>query len=305
MFDVALSVPFTLGLIAAFNPCGFAMLPTYLAYFMGIDDKSDDQTLAGNVMRGLLVGAVLTLGFVAVFGTFGFITSNLVSQGTISSKLPWFTLAVGILMIPLGIAMLFGYEINLRLPKMNKGTGSRELGSVFMFGVSYAVVSLGCTAPIFIINVVGSFTRDGVVSGLLTYLAYAFGMGSVIVFLTMALALARGGIARNLRKVLPYINRGSGVLLVLAGLYLAAYGWWEVRILRDPLNAPENRFQKGIEDLQLWLQNTITDFGAGKVGLILLAVIGSLLVYALIGRRRAEVDPPKSDSSKPAMQESA
>ncbi|MGI9603727.1 MAG: cytochrome c biogenesis CcdA family protein, partial [Acidimicrobiales bacterium] len=162
MFDVDLAAPFALGLVAAFNPCGFAMLPTYLAYFIGLEDETDDQSVAGNVMRGLMVGGVMTLGFVAVFGTFGFATSHLVSRSLISEWLPWFTIIVGILMVPLGIAMLFGFELNLRMPRMNKGTGSRQLRSVFAFGVSYAVVSLGCTAPLFLIQVVGSFTREGV-----------------------------------------------------------------------------------------------------------------------------------------------
>ena len=48
---------------------------------------------------------------------------------------------------------------------MNKGTGSRELPSVFMFGVSYAVVSLSCTAPLFINNVVASFSDSSTLDG--------------------------------------------------------------------------------------------------------------------------------------------
>ncbi len=285
MFDVALTPAFALGLIAAFNPCGFAMLPTYLAYFMGLEDDTDDPSVAGNVARGLTVGAVMTLGFVAVFGTFGFVTSHLVSQSVISEYLPWFTIVVGILMVPLGIAMLFGFELNLRLPRMNRGTGSRQLRSVFVFGVSYAVVSLGCTAPLFLITVVGSFTREGVVGGMLTYLVYAFGMGSVIVFLTVALAMARGGIARNLRRVLPYVNRVSGGLLVVAGVYLTLYGWWEVRVLRDPINTPENRAQKWFTDFQTSISRWISDVGPGRVGLVLLGTVTVMVVATQLYRR--------------------
>ena len=42
------------------------------------------------------------------------------------------------------LKQVFGFDPVLRLPKMNKGTGSRELPSMFLFGVSYAVVSLSC-----------------------------------------------------------------------------------------------------------------------------------------------------------------
>ena len=40
MIDVDLAFPLAAGLIAAFNPCGFAMLPAYLAYFLGHEPVS-------------------------------------------------------------------------------------------------------------------------------------------------------------------------------------------------------------------------------------------------------------------------
>ena len=42
MFSADLAFPFTLGLVAAFNPCGFAMLPVYVSFFLGKD--SDTST---------------------------------------------------------------------------------------------------------------------------------------------------------------------------------------------------------------------------------------------------------------------
>ena len=63
--------PFGLGIFAAFNPCGFAMLPAYLSYFLGIESKENDQRRLTTVARGLIVGLIMTMGFIAVFGTFG------------------------------------------------------------------------------------------------------------------------------------------------------------------------------------------------------------------------------------------
>ncbi|MGI9603692.1 MAG: cytochrome c biogenesis protein CcdA, partial [Acidimicrobiales bacterium] len=152
-----------------------------------------------------------------------------------------------------------------------------------------------CTAPLFLIQVVGSFTREGVVGGLLTYLAYAVGMGSVIVFLTIGLAVARGGIARNMRRVLPYVNRVSGALLVLAGIYLALYGWWEVRVLRDPINTPENRLQKWFTDFQTDISNWISDVGPGRIGLFLVGSIAVVVVSTQMYRRSRAVDDETKD----------
>ena len=80
MLDVDLAFPFSLGLVAAFNPCGFAMLPVYVSFFLGNDN--DPTTNAGqSLLRALRVGGSLTLGFITVFGGFGLITAGLLRQG--------------------------------------------------------------------------------------------------------------------------------------------------------------------------------------------------------------------------------
>ena len=60
MFSADLAFPFTLGLVAAFNPCGFAMLPVYVSFFLG---KDADSSTARNIMRALKVGLALTADF--------------------------------------------------------------------------------------------------------------------------------------------------------------------------------------------------------------------------------------------------
>jgi cytochrome c biogenesis protein CcdA len=302
--ELALAFPFSLGMVAAFNPCGFAMLPTYLSYFLGLeggDDSADDPSaLLRNVIRAIVVGVVLTLGFMVVFGTVGLLVETVVNQGTIFERVPYFTVAFGVLIVPLGIAMIWGFNPVLRLPKMSKGTGSRELPSVFMFGVSYAVVSLSCTAPLFIQNVVGSFsnsnTIDGaersyierVVEGTGTFLAYGAGMGAVILFLTLSLAMARSNVARNMRRVLPWVNRVSGVLLVLAGIYLIIYGVWEIQVLNGDIT--ENRLVTQFETMQANVTNWITDTTPQRLGVVaLFGITGALLA----GWRAIERDPVK------------
>ena len=42
MIDVSLALPFTLGIVTTINPCGFAMLPTWLGYFLG-RDRADGE----------------------------------------------------------------------------------------------------------------------------------------------------------------------------------------------------------------------------------------------------------------------
>jgi hypothetical protein len=62
VIDAPFALAFTAGLVATVNPCGFAMLPAYLSYFMGL---ADDDVAAGGpaaVRRGLVIGAVVSSG---------------------------------------------------------------------------------------------------------------------------------------------------------------------------------------------------------------------------------------------------
>ena len=49
------------------------------------------------------------------------------------------------------------------------------LGSIFLFGVSYAIASISCTLPIFLVVVFGTLSRTNFVSGLATFVAYGWG----------------------------------------------------------------------------------------------------------------------------------
>jgi cytochrome c-type biogenesis protein len=223
MAGSSVAIALTSGTLAAFNPCGFAMLPAYLASFVTTDQA--DRPLASRIMRAVRVGASVTAGFLAVFSVIGFAFQGLGSFS--KTVLPILTFVIGLALVVLGIAMLFGYEPKFALPRLNTDSSAKDTKAMFLYGVSYAVVSLGCTLPIFILQVVSSLQRKGIASGLLNYAAYAAGMGLVVITLTVAVALGQQGFIKNMRKVLPFINRAAAVLLVLAGAYVAYYGAFE------------------------------------------------------------------------------
>ena len=276
--------PFALGLVAAFNPCGFALLPVYLSYFLGVDGDNKASRLA-TIVRGLVVGLVMTAGFVAVFGICGVAFETFINQGTVFEYTGYLTIAIGVLMLPLGVFMALGKDFVLRLPKLNLGTGSRDLSSVFLFGVSYAVVSLSCTIGLFLSSVTTSFTTDGWLEGFGNFLAYALGMGALITFLTMSLALAKTDVAKGMRQVLPYVGRFSGLVLLVAGLYLIDYGYFEIRLLSGS-NYSSPRVDSFLE-FQAAVNNWIQDTTPERIAVIsVLGVVGALI----IGWRDLETD---------------
>ncbi len=234
---------FAAGMVAAFNPCGFAMLPAYLTTVVQRDGGGQIAALS----RALGATAVMAAGFLTVFGLFGLLTVPVAS--TVQRYLPYATVAIGISLVALGVWLMSGRDV----PGFPVGRDARwaptaRLGSMFGYGVGYALASLSCTVGPFL-AVTGSSLRSGSAMGtLLVYVAYAGGIALVVGVLAVAVALASGAVIDRMRRVLPHVNRLSGAILVPVGLYVAYYGWYELRLFggsaaTDPVVAAAGRIQ--------------------------------------------------------------
>jgi cytochrome c-type biogenesis protein len=220
VIDVDLALAFTTGMIATVNPCGFAMLPAYLSFFLGVEQDR------ASTSRALVVGTAVTAGFVGTFAIAGLVV-NRVSR-SVYDVAPWFSLAIGAALIAVGLLMLRGFDPTVRLPRLDRGGKSGGVRSMTMFGISYAVVSIGCELPVFLVAMSGAFGKN-LVSGVVYFVFLGLGAAAVLVSLTITLSMARRSLVQLMRKVLPYVNRIAGGLLVLAGAYVAWYGWLEIR----------------------------------------------------------------------------
>jgi len=101
---------------------------------------------------------------------------------------------------------------------------------MYGYGVSYAIASLSCTIGPFLAVTAAGFRGGSVLAGVSIYLAYVAGLTLVVGVLAIAAAIAGSALADRLRRVLPFVNRIGGVLLVLVGLYVAYYGVYELRL---------------------------------------------------------------------------
>ncbi|MGN9839711.1 cytochrome c biogenesis CcdA family protein [Nonomuraea sp. H19] len=271
--DLPLALALAAGLVAAFNPCGFAMLPVYLTLL--ISDEGGSRR--GPLLRALTLSAAMTAGFVTVFGLFGLIVTPLAIS--VGRYLPWVTIAIGVVLLGLGAWLLTGRELLLRTPALGTGRVTTSPISLYGYGLSYAVASLSCTAGPFLAITSASLTTGGALGGLAVFVAYAIGMGLVVALLSLAVALARATAVARLRLLLPYVSRTSGALLVLAGLYVAYYGWYELRVFSGAAT------EDPVIDAATAVQGAITGWLEGLgVGWIALAL--AVLVMVTFGLRR-------------------
>jgi cytochrome c-type biogenesis protein len=193
------------------------MLPAYLSYFVGTGDEAA-ETRPEPVRRALNVGGVVSAAFLVVFGTAGALITAGLQRFT--DAIPWLALLVGIGVFVLGIAMLCGFEPTLAPTSSGRAGHGRSRRAVFTFGVSYAVASLSCTLPVFLSVVALQAQRAGLVSGVLTFLAYGAVMAMLLVGVTIAVGLGQQGIVSVLRRSTRYVNCVAAVILIVTSVYI-------------------------------------------------------------------------------------
>jgi cytochrome c-type biogenesis protein len=257
------------GMLATVNPCGFAMLPGYLALVVANDSR------AARVGRALLASALMTVGFVAVFGIFGLLSVSISS--VLQQYLPIVTIVVGLALVVMGVLLLAGKELLLLLPKPARGAPTTRLTSMLGYGIAFAIASLSCTIGPFL-AAAGVSLREG---DPWLFVVYALGMGVVVAVLAVAAALASATVSRGVRRLLPYIGRISGALLVVTGGYVAYYGVYELRLYHAD-GDPVDPIVDGAATVQGTLSDWLRTTGPSWLAVALAVLVGGVL----LARRR-------------------
>jgi cytochrome c biogenesis protein CcdA len=221
-FDARLATSFSQGLLAAINPCGFVLLPTYLVYFLGMENLRPGAERA-SLLRAIKVSLAVSAGFMSIFVVIGAVTK--LSTNFFVENAQWVALIIGLGLVVLGVAMLFGYRLPFTTPTMDIGERDRSVRSMYVFGLAYAVASIGCTVPGFTAVVLGSFSTDGLTTGIVAIALYGVGMALVVTGLTVTLAFANTALLRILRRGMAWFEQLAGILLILTGMYLCWY-WY-------------------------------------------------------------------------------
>jgi cytochrome c biogenesis protein CcdA len=213
---------FLAGVVAAFNPCGFALLPAYLGMYVGEPVRG-----GGRFTRALAVSLSVSASFVIVFGVVGIVV-GIASQAVVTA-LPWIGLAIGVLLIAAGgfaaagrfPGVSWGRELADQMGRVAAGTG---LSSYAAYGIGYALASLGCTLPVFLAVVGTAFGSElGIGGAAIQFVLFGSGMASVLAVLTVAVAALRGASLQRIRRLPRYVAPVSTALLLAAGAYLVYY----------------------------------------------------------------------------------
>jgi cytochrome c biogenesis protein CcdA len=270
---------FAAGLVATVNPCGFAMLPAYLSYFLG---TGTGDTRPATIRRALSVSALMAAGFLIVFGTAGILLT--LGVQVIVEFIPWLAVVVGAGLVVLGIRTYRGHYVTLSL-----GSGRVDRSSVLRFGISYAVASLSCTLPIFLSLVAGTFARSTVVEGISAFVAYSIGMSLVITAITVTMAFGQDRIVRFVRSSAKYVTRVSGIVLVGAGAFIVWY--WVTVLSGGSIALAESGLVRWVDGLS----SSITGFVRERP-LVVAGALAVLVAAAAVPLRSGNVGEPGSEA---------
>ena len=270
---------FMLGILAAVNPCGFVLLPAYLLYFLGIDSANPAAQRAP-IRRALLVSAAVSSGFMLVFLIIGTISRLFTQWIELNAK--YAGLLIGVALVVMGLAMLAGWKPSFITPSIT-GERDRSLRTMFIFGIAYAVASIGCTIGFLTTAIFGSIGLHGFASGVLSIVLYGVGMGLLVSTLTVTLAVAKGGLLRVLRNGLRYMDKLAAGFIVLTGMYLTWYWYVAVSERSTAGNVTQN-----VEGWQTSVATFLQRQGSWRLCLVFLVVVGGAILINQLRSRSSK-----------------
>lgn len=280
MVAPVVALAFTAGMVATFNPCGFSLLPAYIGAFVAGD--ATDQRVDQRVMRAVGVAAAVSVGFIAVFTIAGLLIDQL--TGPTRQRLPWVT-----------IAMVLGWKPTVAVRSPNLTSGRRGIAAMAGYGATFAIASLSCTIGPFL-AVTGVALTQSTAQGMLTYVAYALGMGTIILAISVAAAVAHSSVARVMGRLSRAMGRVGGVLMVAAGGYAVWYGRWELSVYAGDLRG--DPVISAIEDFRRRIVDNVEAIGAGRIALGVILATG--LAVAAVRIRRAAGGGDQEPTTQPS-----
>jgi len=289
MDTATLSLAIVAGVLATFNPCGFALLPAYMGMIAAANEgRSKSQALIG----GLRFASGMTVGFILLFGTFGLVFAPFASA--ISRYLPIVTIIVGIFIVALGFWLLLGRKVGNGAGLIKGWSPGESWFSQVGYGLTFAIVSLSCTLGPFL-AVTGASIRSSDFFGIVfVFVAFALGMGAAVSVIAVATALTGSQVSVWMRSKSEVISRVTGSLVILAGIYVAWFGWFEWRVnsgeqVGDPIIG-------AVTDAQSWVVNTLSS-NSGLVITLAFSVVLAGIGGIYLANRKSSKESEKSEPS--------
>ena len=192
---------------ASFTPCVYPLIPILIGVI--------GSRAGGGRLRGFRVSLAFVSGMAVTYSLLGLaaaLTGKLFGQLTTH---PVAYLIVGNVCLVFALSMLGVFEIQLpgRWGQARPGTSERGMGTVLLMGASSGVIAAPCTVPVLGVLLTFVAQTRNVAFGFTLLLAFAFGLGTLLIllgtFTGLVTSLPKSGLW------LKRMQRVFGILLIL------------------------------------------------------------------------------------------
>ena len=212
-----LGLAFTAGFMATLAPCALPMLPSYIAYYLNLEEEER------SLKKSIIFSVTTVIGFLTLYMVIGLLPSVILNR--IATRLELVIPIIGVFLILMGVLNLFS-NLPERIPILHlKAPEKGGIGSFYIYGLGYGAASLSCSFPVFVLLVLQSASAGGPLDVLIMFLVYGSGAAAMMIPLTLALSYSKEVIYSKLMDYMPYVKKANSIILILAGLYMIYYGY--------------------------------------------------------------------------------
>ena len=204
-------ISFLEGIITFISPCLLPMLPIYISYFAGGEQRTISKTLKGAI--GFVAG--FTIVFVILGALAGTVGSFLKEYQTVVN------LVSGLIVIIFGLNFLGVFNLNI-FKDGQKSINVDNMGffSAMLFGVVFSIGWTPCVGAFLGSALMLASQQGHVVEGMLMLLLYSLGLGIPFILSAILIDYLKGAFDW-IKKNYKVINTISGIMLVLIGILMA------------------------------------------------------------------------------------
>ena len=207
-------VAFAAGVLLSFTPCVYPLIPISVGFITAGAE--------GSRMKGFILSLAFVSGVAATYSALGLIASL---TGTIFGAIsahPVSHIAAGVVIMLFGLSMLELFNIRLPSVTQKPATKKHTFVSAFALGLVSGLIVYPCLTPALGSILVYLATRKNIVYGSTLLIAFAYGMGLILIlagtFSSLLAALPKFG------KWMLIIKKFCAIVLIVFGLYFIYSG---------------------------------------------------------------------------------
>lgn len=199
------------GIASFISPCILPMLPIYISYFLGEDNKKASKSVINSI--GFVLGFTIVFLILSIFASkFG---------GIISSNIKYFKILFGIIIILLGLNYMEVIKIKFlnKIKSANKKSKDLNFIKSIIFGMLFSISWTPCIGTFLSSALLLIVKNQDTVKGIFLMLLYSIGLG--IPFIISAILLEKLKEVFNfIKKHYDIVKKISGVILIIMGIYM-------------------------------------------------------------------------------------